>query len=146
MLVREIMTENPEVCTPETSLQEVARMMRDCDCGAIPVVEQEGTRRAIGMITDRDITIRIIAEGRNPIELTVREAMTSDAITVGADADIREAARLMETRQLRRLLVTEDGSGVMGILAQADIARSASEELVGELVEEISEPSHAGTH
>lgn len=141
MLVREIMTENPVVCTPDTDLQAVARMMRDCDCGAIPVVEDEDSRRPVGMVTDRDITIRIIAEGQNPLERRVRDAMTGEAITVAADADVQEAARIMEDRQVRRLLVTENGRAVMGIIAQADIALAASDQLVGEMVEEISEPS-----
>ena len=140
MRVQEIMTSNPACCTPNTSLQEVAQMMVDCDCGAIPVVDSTESNRPVGIITDRDIVTRVVAKGGD-CSKTVETAMTSDVVTVKEDADLREAEDLMKRRQLRRMLVVDDSGSCCGILAQADIARHGSEEEAGELLEEISEPS-----
>ena len=144
MRVGDIMTENPAVCTPSTNLQEVAMMMVECDCGAIPVVEDRTTRRPAGIVTDRDIVVRVVARGENPVEQTARRAMTSTTITVSVDADVTEAADLMKRHQIRRILVVNDATGpdqqgVVGILAQADVARAMSDEVTGDLVEEVSE-------
>lgn len=140
MKVRELMTRNPATCTRDTRLDEVARMMVEHDCGAIPVVESNGqSGKPAGIITDRDITTRIVAQGKNPLEKTVRDAMTSSAVTVSVDEDIQECADIMEEKQLRRMIVVDESGNICGIVAQADIARHR-EDLAGELVEEVSEP------
>ncbi len=138
MNVREIMTNNPACCMQDSTIQEAARMMAECDCGAVPVIESTEVKRPIGVVTDRDIAVRIVAKGRNPLEMTVAEAMTEQAITVNANADVEEAAMLMKEHQLRRLVVVDNDEAVIGILAQADLARMGSDLRTGEVVEAIS--------
>ncbi|CAN5245171.1 CBS domain-containing protein [soil metagenome] len=139
MHVREIMTADPTCCGPETSLQEVAKMMADEDCGCLPVVDKN--MKPVGTITDRDITVRAVAKGRNPLDLTAEDCMTSQVISVSKDADLDECCRLLEDNQLRRLLVVDESGGCCGIVAQADIARKASEKVSGDLVKEVSKPT-----
>ena len=143
MRVQEIMTSDPACCTPTTSLQEVAQMMVECDCGAIPVVENEQSKRPVGIITDRDIVTRLVAKGEDCLNRQVNAAMSSTTVSVRQNADLSEAEDLMKRHQIRRLLVVDDSERCVGIIAQADIARHASEEETGELLEEISEPAHA---
>lgn len=141
MQVKEVMTESPATCTPETDLQEVARMMVEYDCGALPVVESGTSKKPSGIVTDRDIVTRIIAKGQNPLQMRAADAMTEATVTVTPEADVEEAARLMKENQVRRLVVVDDGGACVGIVAQADLARHASEEQAGEVVGEVSESS-----
>ena len=138
MKVREIMSENPAVCLTTTSLQETARMMHDYDCGCIPVVENEETKKPIGMITDRDITIRTVAHGKNPLEMTAGEIMSEQVITVTPDTSVEECGNLMKENQIRRVAVIDENGACCGIVAQADIAVHASENTTGEVVQEVS--------
>ena len=103
MNVRDIMTANPACCTPNTTLPQVARLMVEHDCGAIPVVENTNNKRPVGIITDRDIVCRTIAQGKDPLGLTAGECMTASAVTVTADTDLEECARLMRSHQIRRI-------------------------------------------
>ena len=141
MKIKDIMTENPICCVGETNLEDVARMMVENDCGAIPVVEDQENWKPVGIITDRDITCRAVAEGRNPLEMTAAEVMTASPVVVGQDASLEDAIREMETHQLRRILVTDESGGCSGIISLADIARHTSEKEAGEVVEEVSRPS-----
>jgi CBS domain-containing protein len=141
MKVKEIMTRKPGVCTAETPLQEVARAMVGCDCGALPVVRSEKARDLIGIITDRDIVVRAIAEGRNPLTLTASACMTSPAITIREDASLEDCMELMESRKIRRVPVVDASGSVVGIVAQADVARKASRQEAGELVRDVSAPT-----
>src|SRR5690625_4381178 len=142
MTIRDIMTESPATCTPETNLRDVAQMMVECDCGAVPVTGTNGAQgRAIGIITDRDIVTRVVAKGQDPSRQTVRDAMTSSIVTVRADGDVSECASLMEEHQVRRLIVVDEDERVVGICSQADIALHADAHLTGSLVEEISHGS-----
>lgn len=140
MRVQEIMTKDPQCCTPDTKIQQVARMMVDCDCGAIPVVQGEESRQPVGVITDRDIVTRIVAEGEDYMQLAASAAMTPATVTVQADADLGEAERLMKEKQIRRIIAVDENGRCVGILAQADIARHRSDSETGDVVEEISEP------
>lgn len=140
MTVQEIMTRDPQCCTPDTKIQQVARMMVDCDCGAIPVVEDNNSKKPVGVITDRDIVTRIVAEGDDYTQLGASAAMTEATVTVQDDADLSDAERQMKDKQVRRILVLNDGGQCVGILAQADIARHRSDSETGDVVEEISEP------
>ena len=140
MQVRNIMTDNPACCTPDTNLQEVARMMLDHDCGAIPVVESKENKRPIGVITDRDITVRAVAKGDNPLDLTVDAVMTKDIVTVKADSKVEECVRLMEENQVRRIPVVDDQGNCIGMVAQADIAVK-TENKAENMVEEVSKAS-----
>ena len=141
MKVKEIMTENPICCVAATSLEEVARMMVENDCGAIPVVDDQEEWRPVGIITDRDITCRAVAEGRNPLDLTAGDIMTPSPVTATPGTDLGECEKLMEEHQLRRILVVDDSGGCCGIVSLADIARNAPEEEIGEVVEEVSRPN-----
>lgn len=140
LTVRDVMTENPACCTAETKLQEVAKMMVDCDCGEIPVVDGRETRRPVGVVTDRDITVRAVARGRNPLELSARECMSADPVTVRPDASLDDASSLLADHQLRRLPVVDEQGRLCGIVAQADIANSLSSRETGEMVREVSQP------
>src|SRR6476620_10769407 len=99
MHVRDVMTKSPVCCAPETSLREVARLMAEFDCGEIPVVDGRA-KRPIGVITDRDITVRAVAVGKNPAELSARDCMTSPVVTVTPDMSIEECCRTMETHKV----------------------------------------------
>jgi len=138
MKVSEIMTKNPQGCLAETSLQEVAQMMAGHDCGCIPVLENNENRRPIGTITDRDITIRAVAHGKNPLTLAVSEIMTDHPVTIGEEASVDECFRTMEKNQIRRIIVVNKKSECVGIVAQADVARKAGEHQTAELVKEVS--------
>ncbi|MFP4599920.1 MAG: CBS domain-containing protein [Persicimonas sp.] len=141
MTVRDLMTENPQACSKNSSLQEVAKMMVDCDCGMIPVVEQNGERKVVGTITDRDITIRAVAKGKNPLDLNVGEVMSDNPICISVDGSDEEAEKLMSRHQVRRLPVVDNNNVLVGIIAQADIARKEPEGEAGEVVKNISKPS-----
>lgn len=138
MNVQEIMTENPACCTAEESLQEVARMMVEHDCGCIPVVEDMQSRTPVGTITDRDICCRTVAEGKNPLEMNAGDAMTSNIVTVTPDMSIEECANMMEDNQIRRILVVDEQGSCCGIVAQADIAMNTSARTTAEVVQEVS--------
>ena len=138
MVVQDIMTEDPACCTPETGLQEVARMMVDCDCGCIPVVDDDDARMPVGMITDRDITCRVVAQGKNPLDLTARDAMTSTVVSVTPDTSLENCLNLMEESQIRRIAVVDEQGAVCGIVAQADIANNAGPRQTAEVVQEVS--------
>lgn len=138
MVIQDIMTEDPACCTPETGLQEVAQMMVDCDCGCIPVVDDDDARMPVGMITDRDITCRVVAQGKNPLDLTARDAMTSTVVSVTPDTSLEDCLNLMEESQIRRIAVVDEQGAVCGIVAQADIANNAGPRQTAEVVQEVS--------
>ena len=143
MNVKEVMTADPACCTSDMSLQEVAKMMVDNDCGCIPVVDSGDNRKPVGMITDRDITVRTVAEGKNPLELTVSDAMTSNAITVTPMTSLEECCNLMESNQVRRVAVIDEKGACCGIIAQADIAVNADQRKTAEVVQEVSKSTSA---
>ena len=134
--IRDVMTSNPTTIQPSTSIVDAARKMRDEDVGSLPIVEGG---QLTGTITDRDITIRAIAEGRDAQSTTVGEIASRDLVTIDPQQSLEEAARLMGQHQLRRLPVVEEDGRLVGILAQADIAQSGHDELTGEVVEKISQ-------
>ena len=143
MNVKEVMTANPACCTSDMSLQEVAKLMVDNDCGCIPVVDDTKSKKPVGMITDRDITVRTVAEGKNPLELTVSDAMTANAITVTPLTSLEECCNLMESNQVRRVAVIDEKGSCCGIIAQADIAVNADQRKTAEVVQEVSKASAA---
>lgn len=138
MKVKEVMTGSPECCTAETGLQEVAQMMVDCDCGCIPVVDSHDSKMPIGMITDRDITCRVVAQGKNPLDMTAGDAMTSTVVSVTPETSLEECLNLMEESQIRRVAVVDDNGMICGIVAQADVALKADEHKTAEVVQEVS--------
>lgn len=138
MLVKEIMTENPACCTGDSGLQDVAKKMVDNDCGCIPVVDSEDSKMPVGMITDRDICCRVVAEGRNPLDLTAADAMTSTVISVTPETTLEDCLNLMEDSQIRRIAVVDNNGAICGIVAQADVAMNASDHKTAEVVQEVS--------
>lgn len=140
MQLQELMTTNVASCMPDTPLEEVAGMMLDNDCGMIPVVAGDGTTRPVGTVTDRDITVRAVASGENPLEMTANDVMTANPITINHNASHEEAMEKMEANQLRRILVIDDNGECIGIISQADLARRTSEHEVGEVVQHVSQP------
>jgi CBS domain-containing protein len=136
--VRQAMTTNPRSIATTDSVVDAARVMRDEHVGSLPVVEDG---RLVGMITDRDIAIRIVAEGADPQSVKVGEIASRRVVTADPDQDLDDARGLMAQHQVRRLPVVE-GDELVGILAQADVTREEDPEQVGEMVEAISEPSN----
>jgi CBS domain-containing protein len=143
MQVHDIMTPNPALCTKDTGLTDVARMMVDNDCGAIPVVDNRTDRRPIGIITDRDIVARTLANGLDPFQMAAGDCMTADALNVPEDADLDECARIMKEHQVRRILVRDDLGRCCGIVAQADLAESAPEHETCDVLRNVSQPAGA---
>jgi CBS domain-containing protein len=137
--VRDAMTEDPRSIGASESVVEAARLMRDEHIGSLPVTEEA---RLVGIITDRDITTRVVAEAAVPETTSVGDIYSRDPVNVEPDHDLDEALQLMARHQVRRLPIVEGGR-LVGILAQADIAIEEKEKKTGELVEAISEPSEA---
>jgi CBS domain-containing protein len=140
--IKDIMTPDPACCTPDTTAREAAELMRKCDCGAIPVVDTREGRRPIGMITDRDLAVRGFAEGRGP-DTPVRELMTERPHAARADDEIETVRQVMMQQKVRRVPVTDAEGAIVGIVAQADLARhddAVSDRELGKVVEAISEP------
>jgi CBS domain-containing protein len=133
--IRDVMTSDPTSCETSTTVVEAARTMAQEDVGPVPVVEGG---RVVGIATDRDIVVRVVAEGRDPNSTTIGEIASTDLVTVEPDTNLDEALRLMAQNQVRRLPVVE-GERLVGIVAQADVARAADEEKTGEVVQQISE-------
>jgi CBS domain-containing protein len=133
--IREVMTQNPSTIEASQTIIEAAKLMRDEDVGIVPIVDGQ---KLIGTITDRDIAIRVIAEGKDPQTTNVNEIASSNLVTVDPEQDLDEALRLMASHQVRRLPVVEEDGRLVGIVAQADVARYASDQQTGEVVEEIS--------
>ncbi len=135
---RDIMTKNPTAANREMTLQEVAGLMRDGDFGVLPVVEKE-TGKLVGILTDRDIVVRAVAEGKNIIESTVGEAMSEKLYTAKPDDFVFEAVRTMGEKQVRRIPIVDDEGILQGIIAMADIALEMEDQReIAETLEDIS--------
>jgi CBS domain-containing protein len=133
--VREAMTANPCAIDTDKEVAYAAKMMRDEDVGIAPIVEGD---QLVGVLTDRDIAIKVVAEGKDPQTTMVREVASTKLVTVDPDQDLDEALRLMAQHQVRRLPVVEEDGKLAGVVAQADIAEHASAKDTGKVVEEIS--------
>jgi CBS domain-containing protein len=141
MLVKEMMTANPECCTSDTTLADVARLMVVRDCGEIPVVEDTVSRLPIGVVTDRDIVCRTIANDLNPLDLTAADCMTKPIVTVTPDMSLEECCKIMEEKLIRRMPVVDDRGACVGIISLADIALHTGKNVAGHIVREVSEPT-----
>jgi CBS domain-containing protein len=133
--VREVMTSKLCSIDADESVAYAAKMMRDEDVGVAPIVEGD---RLVGVLTDRDVTVRVVAERRDPDQTNVTEVMSDNLVTLDPDQDLDEALQLMARNQVRRLPVVEEDGRLVGILAQADVAKEADEARTGEVVEQIS--------
>lgn len=143
MNVKEIMSEEPAFCEPGTGLRDVANMMCEHDCGEIPVVESRESRKPIGVITDRDIACRAVAKGKNAVELTARDCMSSPAVTVRRDTSLEDCCRILEENHIRRVPVVDDLGRICGMVSQADISLRAHPSIAAEVVHEVSRAVHA---
>jgi CBS domain-containing protein len=138
--VSEIMTPGIQFARPDETIQDVALKMIECNCGAIPVVEGEGSMRLMGVITDRDIVIRCVAKGLDPTSASCSEFMTTDIETTTPDASIEELERIMSTSQVRRVPILDENGSLVGMVSQADLALAGPKADVAEVVQDISKP------
>ena len=139
MQIKDVMTSNVEVVHPDTTLQDAAKKMKDLDVGSLPVCDGQ---RLLGTVTDRDITVRAVAEGRNPTTTPVREVMTSGIVYCFEDQDVREAAKLMKEKQIRRLPILNRDKRLVGIVSLGDLAvDTGNEKMAGQTLTKVSEPA-----
>ena len=140
MQARDIMTKDPACCTPSASVQEVALLMKHNDCGCIPIVDE--SRRLVGVVTDRDIAVRAIADGMDANTM-VGKFMTTDPASCSPESDLQEIEQIMGERQVRRVPITDEDGCCVGIVSQADLAlaedRGVTDSEVGKVLERISE-------
>lgn len=136
----DVMTRHPRAVEADTSVREAARLMEGDDVGSLPVVERDGGARLIGVLTDRDIAMRVVAAGRDPETTPVSEVASREVITVTPDDDLDEALTRMARAQVRRLPVVVGDGDLVGMLSQADLPRVTKEKNVGEIVGAISRP------
>jgi CBS domain-containing protein len=141
MKVDQIMRKTLACCLPDTPLRQAAQTMVEHDCGAIPVVEKKETMRLIGIITDRDIVCRTLAEGKNPLEMTVKECMSSPVVVLASDMTVDECCRVMAENQVRRVPVSDEKGICIGMITQAQMARHASDAQMAGLLKQISRPT-----
>jgi CBS domain-containing protein len=132
------MTQNPRVVTPDTPVQEAARLMKSEDTGVLPVVDAEGSRRLIGVITDRDIAIRVVADGMSSAQ--VRDAMSTNPKSCRPDDNVKDVLQAMSDSQVRRIPIVDDGGAVVGIVSQADVVLETDGRRVEKTIEKISQP------
>lgn len=139
MKLKDVMTHDVQVIEPDAALDEAAELMRRLDAGALPVCDGE---RLVGMVTDRDLTVRATADGVDPKQVTVRQVMTPDAAYGFDDQDVSDAARIMEEKQIRRLVVLDHDKRLVGIVSLGDLAIKGSDGAIKqEVLEHVSEPS-----
>ena len=134
--IQEVMTSNPCSIDADKPVSYAAKMMKDEDVGFAPIVEGD---KLIGTVTDRDIAMKVVAEGRDPQSTTVREIASTNLVTIDPQQDLDDALRLMASSQVRRLPVVEEDGRLVGVLAQADVAQAGHDSLTGETVQEISQ-------
>jgi len=136
----EVMTKNPVCCLPSDTVSKVAGLMKSKDIGGVPIIENEQTKKLIGIVTDRDLALKIVADGRDPKSTKAEEVMTRKLITCRPDDDVESAMKAMAQYQLRRIPVVDNDDRLVGIISQADVATRVDEpEKTAEVVKEISE-------
>jgi CBS domain-containing protein len=133
------MTADPACCTKDTPLQDVARMMLDNDCGEIPVVSSKEERKPVGVVTDRDIVVRLLAKGQNVLDKRAGDCMSEPCVTVTPDTSLVDCCGLMETHQIRRVPVVDDNGKLCGIVALADVAEHGGKRTTTELLQGVSQ-------
>ena len=140
MKAQDIMTRNPRVVTPETTVREAAKLMESENIGMIPVVSSAGSKNVIGIVTDRDIAIRHVAAGHGSSDCPVSEAMSSNPKTCKTTDSVDDVMKVMGKEQVRRIPIVDERGELVGVVAQADIAREADDKKAERTIEKISEP------
>src|SRR5688572_17959761 len=135
-LAKDVMTPDPACCSPGTTLDEVAKLMARNDCGEIPVIDTSD--QIVGVVTDRDIVCRVVAQGKNRGAYTAETCMSGPVVTVRADASLDDVVATMEKHQIRRVPVVDEKDSCIGIIAQADVSWAGHPQDVAELVREVS--------
>jgi CBS domain-containing protein len=139
---KDVMTQNPVCCLPTDTVSKAAQLMKDEDVGSIPVIEDEGTMKLIGIVTDRDLALQVVAPELDAESTQVDEVMTYDVITCRATDDVQKAVDTMAKHQLRRMPVVDGDHRIVGIISQADVATRVDQtEETAEMVKEISQPT-----
>ena len=139
------MTANPTCCTPDETVTRIAKLMKTENVGSIPICENRDSKKLIGIVTDRDLAIQVVAAAKDPHTVKASDIMTGNPITCRPDDDLQTALEAMERRQIRRIPVTDQSGHLVGIIAQADIARRLDRpEQIAEVVAEVSKPSTVG--
>lgn len=137
---RDVMTRNPVSASPGDTVASVAQLMKQRDIGPVPIVEDKSSNRLVGIVTDRDLALKVVADGRDPNTTLVRDVMTRDVVTCREDDEIEQTLEAMSSHQLRRIPVVDSNDMLVGIIAQADVAtRMNQPEKTGEMVKEISQ-------
>jgi CBS domain-containing protein len=136
----EVMTKNPVCCMPNDTVAKAAQLMKRENIGSIPVIENEQTKMLVGIVTDRDLALKIVAEGRDAKSTKVEAVMTRKVVTCHAEDDLQKALDAMSGHQLRRIPVVDNDNKILGIIAQADVARRVNQpEKTAEMVKQISQ-------
>lgn len=139
MLIQEVMTQAPEMIAPDATVEHAARRMGELDVGFIPIAEGDSL---IGVVTDRDIAIRAVADGRDPKQTTVKDIMSQDMVSISQDQSLEDAANLFKQHRVRRLLVRDDQQRLIGVLSLGDVAvATGNHELYGDALEKVSQPA-----
>lgn len=146
MKARDIMTENPACITPETTARQAARLMEEHDVGSLPVIESENTRKLVGVVTDRDLALRVLGRGESA-DVPVRKVMSGNVHCCRPEDDLDSVEKAMASHQVRRIPIVGDDNRIVGMVAQADLARerrAVGAKDLGEVLEKISEPAGVG--
>jgi CBS domain-containing protein len=138
---KDIMTPDPVAATKSDNISEIAKKMKTTDVGLIPIVDNLYSNKVVGVVTDRDLTLRAVAEGLDANETTAEQVMTANPICCTADDTVSAVTDLMSSHQIRRILVVDEFGRMVGIIAQADLARQVDTQTTGKVVEEISQES-----
>ena len=138
----EVMTKNPVCCMPTDMVSKVAQLMKSKDIGPVPIIENVQTKKLVGIVTDRDLALKIVAEGRDPKSTKAEEVMTRKVVTCHAEDDLQKALDAMSGHKLRRIAVVDNNNGIVGIIAQADVATRVDQpEKTAAMVRGISQSS-----
>jgi len=139
MICSEIMTKDPECCVPSDSVMKAAQLMKSEDVGPIPIVEDKEEKKLTGIVTDRDLAIKVVAEARDPKTTQVEEVMSEGLVTCRENDDVQSVLKLMEDNQIRRIPVVDQSDHLLGIIAQADVATRLGSRTTGRVVEQVSQ-------
>jgi len=137
----EVMTNNPVCCLPNDTVVKAAKLMKSGNVGSIPVIDNDKTRKLVGIVTDRDLVMKIVAEGKEPKSTNVATVMTAQVVSCQSEDDLQKAMDAMAKNQLRRIPIVDKNGGILGIVSQADVAtRVDKPKRTAEMIKEISQP------